>query len=78
MVRLDLASVADGTAAGADPAQREVTHRIVMTPEAFARSLRMMEDLLGKMNEAGVFKQPPEKDDAKPVYQATPRKNPMH
>lgn len=59
VVRLDLVSV---TGPEPVPGQRppaEAHHRIVMSPQAFAQSVRMMQDLMSKLIEAGVVRREP-------------------
>lgn len=54
MVRIDLASLKAGPTGG-DPAPMEIHERVVLTPQAFLRSMRLLEDIMKKMADAGVY-----------------------
>ena len=55
MVRIDLASLKAGPTGGKEPAPMEIHERIVLTPQAFLRSMRLLEDIMKKMVNAGVY-----------------------
>ena len=54
MVRIDLSSLAAGPTNGKEPPM-EIQERVVLTPQAFLRSMRVLEDLMKKMVDAGVY-----------------------
>ena len=67
MVRIDLASVPAGPTHGKEPGPMEIHDRIVLTPQAFLRSMRLLEDIMKKMADAGVYNSvQPSVADAKP------------
>ena len=55
MVRIDLASVPAGPPEGKEPPPLEIHDRIVLTPQAFLRSMRLLDDIMKKMAAAGVY-----------------------
>ncbi len=55
MVRIDLASVPAGPTHGKEPGPLEIHDRVVLTPQAFLRSMRLLDDILKKMVAAGVY-----------------------
>ena len=57
MVRIDLASLKAGPTGG-EPAPMEIHERVVLTPQAFLRSMRLLEDIMKKMVDAGVYNPP--------------------
>lgn len=77
MVRIDLASIPAEPGKNGDPPPFEVHERVIMTPAAFLRSVRIMEDLMRKMADSGVYNNKPQEVpavgqhkrlEAKPVH----------
>ncbi len=54
MVRINLASLKAGASGGQEPPM-EIHERVVLTPQAFLRSMRLLEDIMKKMADAGVY-----------------------
>ena len=68
MVRIDLASLPAGPTHGKEPRPMEIHDRVVLTPQAFLRSMRLLEDIMKKMAEAGVYNAvQPSEDNKKPA-----------
>lgn len=73
MVRIDLASLPAGPTHGKEPGPMEIHERVVLTPQAFLRSMRLLEDIMKKMTDAGIYNATPQEEEkakAAPAFQA--------
>ena len=77
MVRIDLASVPAGPIAGKEIPALEIHERVVLTPQAFLRSMRLLEDIMKKMADAGVFN-PVSAPEKRSQLNVAARTDPVH
>jgi hypothetical protein len=59
MIRVDLVSLIEGEPDDQGRPPSDTHHRLVMTPQAFLQSLNMMQQLVGKLVDAGVLRREP-------------------
>ena len=63
MIRIDFVTLPPGGGNEGDDRGAEVRYRVVMTPQAFLRTVAVQQRLIAKLEDAGLVRQIPERDD---------------
>jgi hypothetical protein len=63
MIRINFVTLPPATENDGRRPEPEIRHRIIMTPQAFLRSCVAQQRLIEKLQEAGMVRSPPERND---------------